>query len=36
MHYVPPVRAVAADDRCCLRLVARRVLWRRPEKATSG
>jgi hypothetical protein len=35
MHYVPPVRAVAAVDRKTLRLLAVLALWLKAEKATS-
>ena len=35
MHYVPPVRAVAAIDRRTLRLLALLALWLRSGKATS-
>jgi hypothetical protein len=35
MHYVPPVRAVAAIDRRSLRLLALLALWLKSEKATS-
>ena len=35
MHYVPPVRAVAAVDRRTLRLLALLALWLRSGKATS-
>ena len=35
MHYVAPVRAVAAIDRRTLRLLALLALWLRSEKATS-
>ncbi len=35
MHYVPPVRAVAAVDRKTLRLLAVPALWLKAEKATS-
>jgi len=36
MHYIAPVRAVAAVDRRSLRLLDLRALWLRSEKATSG
>lgn len=36
MHYVPPVRAVAAVDRKTLRLLALLALWLGSGKATSG
>ena len=35
MHYVAPVRAVAAIDRRTLRLLALLALWLRSGKATS-
>ena len=35
MHYVPPVRAVAALDRKSLRLLAVLALWLRTDEAKS-